>query len=63
MHQNREVESRARATSEAAGARDLSPGYALLDLPFEHVIVSHGEPVTRADYERALERAPWSGQL
>lgn len=35
---------------------------ALLELPFEHVIVSHGEPVhTRAAYERALERAPWSG--
>lgn len=35
---------------------------ALLDLPFQHVIVSHGEPVhTRAGYERALELAPWSG--
>ncbi len=35
---------------------------ALLELPFEHVIVSHGEPVhSRADYERALEREPWSG--
>lgn len=34
---------------------------ALLDLPFERVIVSHGEPVhSRAEYERALERAPWS---
>jgi len=34
---------------------------ALLDLPFEHVLVSHGEPVhTRADYEAALEREPWS---
>jgi glyoxylase-like metal-dependent hydrolase (beta-lactamase superfamily II) len=33
---------------------------ALLELPFEHVIVSHGEPVhTRAEYERALERPPW----
>jgi glyoxylase-like metal-dependent hydrolase (beta-lactamase superfamily II) len=33
----------------------------LLELPFEHVIVSHGEPVhTRADYRRALERPPWS---
>jgi glyoxylase-like metal-dependent hydrolase (beta-lactamase superfamily II) len=32
---------------------------ALLQLPFEHVIVSHGEPVhTRAAYERALELAP-----
>lgn len=35
---------------------------ALLDLPFVRVIVSHGEPVhPRAEYERALERAPWSG--
>lgn len=34
----------------------------LLDLPFERVIVSHGEPVhTRAQFERALERAPWVG--
>jgi glyoxylase-like metal-dependent hydrolase (beta-lactamase superfamily II) len=35
---------------------------ALLELPFEQVIVSHGEPVhDRAEYERALERPPWSG--
>jgi hypothetical protein len=35
---------------------------ALLDLPFEHVIVSHGEPVhDRSAYERALELAPWGG--
>ena len=35
---------------------------ALLELPFEHVIVSHGEPVhDRAEYERALERERWSG--
>ena len=33
----------------------------LLDLPFEHVLVSHGEPVHgRADFEAALEREPWS---
>jgi hypothetical protein len=33
----------------------------LLDLPFDHVLVSHGEPVhTRADFEAALEREPWS---
>ena len=33
----------------------------LLELPFEHVLVSHGEPVHgRADYEAALARAPWS---
>ena len=35
---------------------------ALLELPFEQVIVSHGEPVhPRAAYERALELVPWSG--
>jgi hypothetical protein len=35
---------------------------ALLELPFEHVIVSHGEPVhDRAAYERALELPPWGG--
>ena len=35
---------------------------ALLDLPFERVIVSHGEPVhTRAAYERALASPPWRG--
>jgi hypothetical protein len=34
----------------------------LLDLPFETVIVSHGEPVhTRAAYEHALELEPWKG--
>jgi len=34
----------------------------LLELPFEHVIVSHGEPVhDRAAFEQALERAPWAG--
>ena len=34
----------------------------LLELPFERVIVSHGEPVhTRADYERALELSTWQG--
>jgi hypothetical protein len=35
---------------------------ALLELPFEHVVVSHGEPVhDRGAYERALELAPWGG--
>ena len=35
---------------------------ALLELPFELVIVSHGEPVhDRAAYERALELPPWAG--
>jgi glyoxylase-like metal-dependent hydrolase (beta-lactamase superfamily II) len=34
----------------------------LLELPFEQVIVSHGEPVhDRAAFERALELAAWSG--
>jgi glyoxylase-like metal-dependent hydrolase (beta-lactamase superfamily II) len=33
---------------------------ALLELPFELVIVAHGEPVhDRAEYERALAREPW----
>jgi glyoxylase-like metal-dependent hydrolase (beta-lactamase superfamily II) len=33
---------------------------ALLELPFERIIVAHGEPVhDRAEYERALERPPW----
>jgi hypothetical protein len=33
----------------------------LLDLPFEHVIVSHGEPVhDRAAFERALTEPPWA---
>jgi hypothetical protein len=32
----------------------------LLDLPFERVIVSHGEPVhDRAAFVRALQLAPW----
>jgi hypothetical protein len=35
---------------------------ALLDLPFEHVLVSHGEPThSRADFEEALQREPWVG--
>jgi hypothetical protein len=34
----------------------------LLALPFEHVRVSHGEPVhSREDFVAALERDPWSG--
>jgi glyoxylase-like metal-dependent hydrolase (beta-lactamase superfamily II) len=33
---------------------------ALLELPFERVIVSHGQPVhDRAAYQRALELPPW----
>ncbi len=35
---------------------------ALLELPFERVIVSHGDPVhDRAAYERALTRDAWRG--
>ena len=35
----------------------------LLELPFELVIVAHGEPVhERAAYERALELPAWSGE-
>ena len=35
---------------------------ALLELPFELVVVAHGEPVhDRAAYERALELAPYTG--
>jgi len=34
----------------------------LLELPFERVIVSHGEPVhDRAAFEHALERSAWQG--
>jgi glyoxylase-like metal-dependent hydrolase (beta-lactamase superfamily II) len=42
--------------------RTLPALRALLGLPFERVLVSHGEPVhDRAEFERALEREPWSG--
>jgi glyoxylase-like metal-dependent hydrolase (beta-lactamase superfamily II) len=41
--------------------RTLPALRALLALPFEHVLVSHGEPVhDRAEFEAALEREPWS---
>ena len=34
----------------------------MLQLPFEHVIISHGEPVhDRIAFERALELPPWPG--
>ncbi len=34
---------------------------AMLDLPFEYVLVSHGEPVhDRSEFEAALKREPWS---
>ena len=70
-------EQRALAFADALTERDgellvwATPWYeertlpalkALLELPFEHVIVSHGEPVhDRAAYERALELPPWAG--
>jgi glyoxylase-like metal-dependent hydrolase (beta-lactamase superfamily II) len=42
--------------------RTLPTLRAMLELPFEHVIVAHGEPVHgRADFVAALEREPWSG--
>jgi hypothetical protein len=35
-----------------------------LDLPFEHVIISHGSPVhDRAEFERALARPPFGGKF
>jgi hypothetical protein len=40
--------------------RTLPDLRAMLDLPFERVIISHGEPVhARAAFERALELKPW----
>lgn len=34
---------------------------AMLELPFEHVLVAHGEPVhTREDFVAALDHEPWS---
>jgi hypothetical protein len=42
--------------------RTLPALRALLALPFERVLVSHGEPVHDRDaFEAALEREPWSG--
>ena len=41
--------------------RTLPALRALLELPFEHVLVSHGEPVhDRGAFVAALEREPWS---
>ncbi len=37
---------------------------AFLDLPFEHVIISHGDPIhDRAEFERALARRPFEGKF
>jgi glyoxylase-like metal-dependent hydrolase (beta-lactamase superfamily II) len=42
--------------------RTLPALRALLELPFERVIVAHGEPVhDRAEFEAALGREPWEG--
>ena len=47
--------------SPALKERTLPALRAMLDLPFEHVVVAHGAPVhRRADFEAALEREPWS---
>jgi hypothetical protein len=36
---------------------------AMLELPFEHVLVAHGDPVhTRDDFVAALEREPYRGE-
>jgi glyoxylase-like metal-dependent hydrolase (beta-lactamase superfamily II) len=49
--------------SPAHEERALPAVRALLELPVEHVIVSHGEPVhDRAAYERALELPPWDDE-
>jgi hypothetical protein len=41
---------------------NVSVNHIGLELPFEHVIVSHSAPVhTHAAYERDLELAPWGG--
>ena len=44
--------------------RELPALRAMLELPFERVIISHcdSEPVhNRADFEKALDRPPWKG--
>lgn len=53
-----------RTELEPVRPGDVLPGglRALLELPFERVLVSHGEPVhARADFEAALERPPYGG--
>ena len=56
-----EGELRVWATSPAHEERALAALRALLDLPFERVIVAHGEPVhDRVAYERALELPRWA---
>ena len=53
-----EGELRIWNTRQIDRAREVFREY--LELPFEHVIVSHGDPVhDRAAFERALELEPW----
>jgi glyoxylase-like metal-dependent hydrolase (beta-lactamase superfamily II) len=53
-------EGELRVWSTPHEERALSALKALLELPFERVIVSHGDPLhDRAAYERALELPPW----
>jgi hypothetical protein len=48
--------------SPPAAADYPRPPRALPALPFEHVLVAHGEPVhARSDFVAALDREPWSG--
>jgi hypothetical protein len=54
-------ELRVWATARRHESHTLPALRAMLELPFEHVLVSHGEPVhDRAAFEAALERPPWS---
>jgi hypothetical protein len=47
--------------TSALEERTLPALRAMLELPFEVVLVSHGEPVhPRAEFEAALDREPWS---
>jgi glyoxylase-like metal-dependent hydrolase (beta-lactamase superfamily II) len=47
--------------SEWHEQRTLPTLRAMLELPFEQVVVAHGEPVhDRAEFIAALEREPWS---
>jgi hypothetical protein len=49
-------------TSRSHEERALPALRALLELPFDHVIVSHGQPIhDRVAYERALQLPPWGG--
>jgi hypothetical protein len=48
--------------AEGYEERVLPAFRAMLELPFERVLVSHGEPVhDRAAFEAALDREPWAG--